>query len=58
MTARGGKGGKGKFKPNKKGKRGLDQDDRYTKIPEFGKAQGDARILLFDFKRYRHQVYS
>ena len=46
-SKRGGKGGKGKFKPNKKGKRALDQDDRYSKIPEFGKASGDARIVLF-----------
>jgi hypothetical protein len=38
---------KGKFKPNKKGKRALDQDDRYSQIPEFGKASGDAKIVLF-----------
>ena len=44
MTGRGGKGGKGKFKPNKKGKRALDQDDRFSKIPEFGKASGDAKV--------------
>jgi hypothetical protein len=47
MPARMGNGGKGKFKPNKKGKRSLDQDDRYSKIPEFGKAQGGARIVIF-----------
>ena len=42
-----GNGGKGKFKPNKKGKRALDQNDRFNKIPEFGTASGDARIVLF-----------
>jgi len=47
MTGRGGRGMKGKFKPNKKGKRALDQDDRYNQIPEFGKASGDAKVVLF-----------
>ncbi len=37
--------GKGKGKPFKKGKR--DPNDPYWTIPEFGKAIGDARVVLF-----------
>ncbi len=37
--------GKGKGKPFKKGKR--DHNDPYWTIPEFGKAIGDARVVIF-----------
>ncbi len=40
--------GKANSSLTKKGKRSHDQNDRFNKIPEFGKASGDARILLFD----------
>ncbi len=39
--------GKGKFKPSKKGKRSHDPNDRFWTIPEFEKAAGDARIVVF-----------
>jgi hypothetical protein len=42
--------GKGKGKPSKKGKR--DPSDPYWKIPEFGKAIGDARVVIFTMTQF------
>jgi hypothetical protein len=42
--------GKGKFKPSKKGKR--DPSDPFWQIPEFGKASGDARVVLFTLTQF------
>jgi hypothetical protein len=39
--------GKGKGKPSKKGKRSNGPNDRFWTIPAFGKASGDARIVIF-----------
>jgi hypothetical protein len=42
--------GKGKGKPFKKGKR--DPSDPYWKIPEFGKALGDARVVIYTMTQF------
>jgi hypothetical protein len=42
--------GKGKGKPFKKGKR--DPSDPYWKIPEFGEALGDARVVIFTMTQF------
>ncbi len=42
--------GKGKGKPPKKGKRDL--SDPYWKIPEFGKALGDARVVIYTMTQF------
>jgi hypothetical protein len=44
-------GGKGKGKPSKKGKN-RDPSDPYWKIPEFGKALGDARVVIFTMTQF------
>jgi hypothetical protein len=43
--------GKGKGKPFKKGKT-RDPNDPYWKIPDFGKASGDARVVLFTMTQF------
>jgi hypothetical protein len=42
--------GKGKGKPSKKGKK--DPCDPYWKIPDFGKASGDARVVIFTMTQF------
>ncbi len=43
--------GKGKGKPFKKGKT-RDPNDPYCTIPDFGKASGDARVVLFTMTQF------
>ena len=43
--------GKGKGKPFKKGKT-RDPNDPYWKIPDFGTALGDARVVLFTISQF------
>jgi hypothetical protein len=43
--------GKGKGKPSKKGKT-RDSNDPYWKIPDFGTALGDARVVLFTISQF------
>jgi hypothetical protein len=43
--------GKGKGKPSKKGKN-RDPNDPYLKIPEFGKASGDTRVVLYTMTQF------
>ena len=47
--------GKGKGKPFKKGKT-RDPNDPYWKIPEFGKALGDARIVIFTLSQLSEDI--
>ncbi len=42
--------GKGKGKPSKRGNR--DPNDPHWKIPEFGKALGDARVVIFTMTQF------
>ena len=46
--------GKGKGKPFKKGKR--NPSDPYWNIPEFGKASGDARVVLYTMTDFANQA--